>query len=110
MEAVFKQRAIILSTSPYDFIAEDRRTMSGVSVEYILTDNLVPRAEGAMKGIKTGKDSLPLDKQSKFVSVPAMYELTFALRAGQKGKMQLKLADADFIAEVTLVVGQPGAV
>ena len=107
MEAVFKQKAIVLAVNPYNFITDDKREMSGVSMEYLLTDNLNPRIDGSMKGIKTGKESLPLDKQNKFGPVPALYELSFAMRTGQKGKMQLKAVDADFIAEVTLVIGPP---
>ena len=106
MEAIFKQSAIVLSISPYNFISDDKREVSGISMEYLPTDNLAPRTDGAMKGIKTGKETLPLDTQHKFGPVPALYELSFAMQAGQKGRMQLKVVDIDFIAEVILEIDQ----
>ena len=108
MEAVFKQRAIVLAVNPYNFIADDKREMSGVSMEYLLTDDLSPRSDGRMKGILTGKESLPPEKESKFNHVPGLYELAFAMRTGQGRKMQLKLVDAEFISTVTLELNAQG--
>ena len=102
MDAVFKQRALVTAINPYNFMTDDKREMSGVSLEFLLTDNLTQCSEGTSKGIKFVKDSLPYDKQYQFGPVPAMYQLSFAMRPGRGGKPQLKVVDAELVSEVIL--------
>ena len=102
MDAVIKQKALVLAVNAYNFKSEDGKDMSGVAMEYLLTDDLSPRSDGNAKGIKTGKDSLPLEKESKFNLVPGMYNLCFEMRSGANRKMQLKAVDAEFISMVKL--------
>jgi hypothetical protein len=99
---VFKNKALVTSSSPYNFMTEDKREMAGVSIEFLMTENLLPISDGEAKGIKIMKDSLPYDKKSRFESVPGLYELSFKMVPARGGKPQLRVVDAGFIDAVTL--------
>ncbi len=102
MGPVFKQVALVTAASPYNFTTEDKREMSGVTVEYLLTDNLAPVADGEAKGIKFSKDSLPYVERHNIYSVPGMYEISFAMQPSRGGKPQLKITSVKFVSEVSL--------
>jgi len=102
MSPVFKQTALVTAVSPYNFTSDDRREMTGVTVEYLLTEDLSPVEDGEKKGTSFNKDSVPYEKKGNFKSVPGLYELQFTMQATRGGKPQLKIFDAIFVSAVKL--------
>jgi hypothetical protein len=107
---VFKNKALVTAVNPYDFDNDQKERVSGVTMEFLMTDNLHPCGEGEAKGIKIIKDSVMYDKKDRFTFVPGMYELSFKMMpANKSGKPQLKVVDAMFIGDVELVVNEAAA-
>jgi hypothetical protein len=44
--AVFKNKALVTSMNPYSFTTEDKREMTGVTIEFLMTETLEPCKEG----------------------------------------------------------------
>jgi hypothetical protein len=102
---VFKNKALVTAISPYNFTADDKREMSGVSMEFLMTENLSSCCDeqGEGKGYKIIKDSVAYDMKDNFTSVPGMYELSFKMVPAKNNKPQLRVVEASFIGEVQLV-------
>jgi hypothetical protein len=102
--AVFKNKALVTSMNPYSFTTEDKREMTGVTIEFLMTETLEPCKEGETKGLKCIKDSVDYEKRHDFDAVPGMYDLSFKMMPARNGKPQLKVVDVRFIGEVELTV------
>jgi hypothetical protein len=63
---VFKNKALVTAVNPYDFDNDQKERVSGVTMEFLMTDNLHPCGEGEAKGIKIIKDSVMYDKKRPF--------------------------------------------
>jgi hypothetical protein len=105
---LFRNKALVTAVNPYNFTTEDKREMSGVSMEFLMTESLAPVSDGETKGIKVIKDSLEYGMKNVFVAVPGMYELSFKMMPAKSGKPQLKVVGAEFIGGVALEVKTDG--
>jgi hypothetical protein len=104
MGAAFKQEAIVTYVRSYNFPDEKtKREVSGVSIEYLITDNLNPVAEGEAKGVRISSDILPYEKRDNIGAVPGKYEISFTMQPSKSGKPQLRIADVKFISVLELV-------
>ena len=103
---VFKNNALVTAINPYNFRTEDNREMSGVSMEFLMTENLHPCSDGDAKGLKIMKDSLEYGMKDKFLAVPGMYELSFKMVPAKNNKPQLRVVGASFVGGVELVVNK----
>jgi hypothetical protein len=99
---VFKNNALVTAINPYNFTTEDRREMSGVTMEFLMTENLHPYSDGEAKGLKIMKDSVEYGMKDDFISVPGMYELSFKMVPAKNNKPQLRVVGASFIGCVEL--------
>jgi hypothetical protein len=102
MSPVFKQTALVTAVSPYSFKSDEGRMMEGVTVEYLLTEDLAPVVDGDKKGTSFNKDSVGYEKRDNFMAVPGLYELQFTMQATRGGKPQLKVFDVSFVSAVKL--------
>jgi hypothetical protein len=104
-----KQTCLVLSASTYEMTDEKTgKQSSGLTVFYLPTDNLAPQADELAKsrgqmghGIQPSKVTLPIEKKTKIVNAPALYELTFQMVTRQL-KTQVQPVDIDYIAEAEL--------
>lgn len=95
---------IITYAKPWGMI--DERTgqqRQGVSIEYLACGDLAPVTnDDGSKGVRHCKESIPFDLQCKIIHVPGVYNLTWGMKPGNKGKMEVKLADIDYVGEVSI--------
>jgi hypothetical protein len=103
---VFKNNALVTAVSWYDFTNDRKEAVSGMSLEFIMTEILNPIVgeDGRTKGYNSMKDSMEYGMKDNFVSVPGMYELSFKMIPTKNNKPQLKVVGAKFIGEVVLSV------
>lgn len=97
------EQCIVLYVQPYS-VADEKtgKINEGVSVHYLAAADLIPQMRGESKGIKPAKDSLPMDKKDKILQVPALYDITFDMRPGSNGKLEMRLMDADFVSIISV--------
>lgn len=106
MFGALRSNCIILFAQPYS-IADERTGVinSGITVQYLLTDNLSPHSEDNSKlGYKSTKASISQELFGCLVSVPGIYECGFGLKTNGNGKPELKLEAIKFINELELAV------
>jgi hypothetical protein len=104
-----KQTCLVLSASTYSI--KDEKTgevNSGLTVFYLPTDNLSPVIDEAAAdrgqishGMQPSKVSMPIGNQTKIISAPALYEMTFKMVTRQL-KMQIQPVDLKYIGKVGL--------
>jgi len=110
----FKQTYLLLSAQTYNMTDEDTGALiEGVSLWYLPSDNLDAVEDeayaargGISRGIKVAKVSLPLDKRTKIVSVPGLYEFTLEMTSVAQ-RLQVRAKDIDFIGTAKLVHEKP---
>ncbi len=93
----FKSNVIILYSRPFEM--EDERTRQinrGVSVQYLMTDKLLPQHTDQDKGLKVNKGSIDFLKQANLIKVPGIYEASFGMKTNGNGKPELVITDIDF--------------
>ena len=93
----FKSNVIILYSRPFEM--QDEKTgifNRGVSVQYLMTDKLLPQHTDQEKGIKPNKGSLDFLKQANLIQVPGVYEASFGMKTNGNGKPELVILDVDF--------------
>jgi hypothetical protein len=95
-----KQNILVVFARGYRIENADKSINEGVTINYLLTDNLSPVGDKVEKGIRFSKGSLPIDKAKSVNKVPGLYEADFTVRTDAKGSVTLKLADIDFISEI----------
>ncbi|KOA74566.1 hypothetical protein ADU78_10385 [Clostridium botulinum] len=89
---------LVLSLKPYDFTNKEGQRILGVKVAYI---NKKPNkdAKGFTPFIVNVSDE---ELFSKFIEVPAIYEMDFEQVTGKNNKPEIVLTDVDFIAPVDI--------
>lgn len=97
-----KQNILVVFARGYRIENADKSINEGVTINYLLTDNLSPVGDKVERGIRFSKGSLPIDKAKSVNKVPGLYEADFTVRTDAKGSVTLKLADIEFISEVAL--------
>ena len=97
-----KENILVIFARGYRMENDDKSINEGVSINYLLTDDLSPIGDKVERGIRFSKGSLPLDKAKSINKVPGLYEATFDMKADAKGAVKLKLIDIDFVSEIVL--------
>lgn len=93
----FKTNVIILYSRPFEM--QDEKTgifNRGVSIQYIMTDKLLPIETDQEKGLKVNKGSIDFLKQAQLLKVPGVYEASFGMKTNGNGKPELVVTDIDF--------------
>lgn len=92
-----KSNVILLYSRPFEI--QDERTgifNRGVSIQYIMKDNLLPESTDQDKGLKVNKGSIDFLKQATLLHVPGVYEATFGMKTNGNGKPELVILDLDY--------------
>lgn len=92
-----KSNIIVLYSRPFEM--EDEKTKKinrGVSIQYIMTDKMLPQETEDDKGLKVNKGSIDFLKQGNLIKVPGMYEATFTMKTNGNGKPELAVEDLEF--------------
>ena len=97
-----KQNILVVFARGYRMENADKSINEGVTINYLLTDNLSPVGDKVERGIRFSKGSLPIDKAKSINKVPGLYEADFTVRTDAKGSVTLKLVGIDFISEIVL--------
>lgn len=101
-----KVKAIVLSARKYSVKNDDESVNTGISIQFYPDDNLYPYVEGDFKGQKVLDDSIPMEFDAELKNAPAMYELTFSMKAqkNQRGqsKGQLKVTGLKYLYDCEL--------
>ena len=93
-----KSTVIVLSAKPWDMVDDvTKATRSGVSLHYVMTDNLKPKvdSESGELGYSVMKESISVDAAKSLVDVP-VYDGDFILKA-RSGKSVLSVSSLNFI-------------
>lgn len=97
-----KQNVIVLSARGWALTDEKTgQERSGVSIHYIMTDNLEPfKVENTgEEGYQPVKQSISLDEAKHLENVPGVYEADFQMRASA-GKTVLALSTLKYLCDV----------
>lgn len=97
-----KQKIIVLAAKGWSLVDEKTKEQrEGVSLHYLLTDNLKPFADSASgtEGYIPVKQSITIEKAKSLNNVPGIYEGEFELRSSA-GKTILALSDLKFIKSI----------
>ena len=95
-----KQNILVVFARGYRMENDDKSINEGVSINYLLTDDLTPVGDKVERGIRFSKGSLPLEKAKSINKVPGLYEATFTVKADAKGSVSLKLAEIEYLSEI----------
>ena len=97
-----KQGIIVLGAKAWSLTDEKtQQEREGVSLHYLLTDNLEPCVDSAsgLEGYQPVKQSISVDTAKKLDKVPGVYEGDFGLRSSG-GKSILTLMDLSYVGPV----------
>lgn len=83
---------IVLCVNPYSFNDEKTNELrEGVSVKYLLTDNLSPTEEmDGSRGYKVAKSSFGMEVMKAIKEVPAVYSVEFSNKLDSQGRITQK--------------------
>lgn len=100
---MMKQNIVLVFAKGYR-MENDAKTgyNEGVSLSYLLTDDLSPVANNDERGIRFSKSSITLDKGKNITKVPGLYEASFDIKADAQGKIQLKLTDVKYLSDIKM--------
>lgn len=99
-----KQNIILLFAKPYRMEKDDKTGFNeGISIQYLLTDELSPVNGESERGMRFSKSSIPLLQGKSISKVPALYEGSFDLKSDAQGKILLKLTDVKYLSEINMV-------
>lgn len=90
---------IMLYAKPYS-ITEGNITNAGITVQYIISDNLDPRRNDTEHGIRVTKGSLKMSEDATIEKCPGLYKGTFTMNTGADGKASLKLQKVKYISDL----------
>lgn len=91
---------IILAAEDFTISNEGKKDTTGVSVQYIATDNLTPCAEENFRGYRVIKEWLPMELNAKIKQCPAVYSAKISMKVNTKMIPTLKLVDVDYLCEI----------
>lgn len=101
---MLNQKCILVSAMKLDFKDGDGKEIKGLSVKFVMSDNLLPTEKNKdFRGYRVAKSFLDIDKVLKVQSVPAIYEMSFDMDVDSSGKQVLKLQDLNFVSEFEVV-------
>lgn len=89
-------KGVLVHAKPYSFQEDNGLLRQGVSIQYLLTENLEPYDEGSEKGYKICKESLNLSEWDNINAVPAVYDFEFKLVPGANNKPVLRVQTVKF--------------
>lgn len=93
----FKSNVIVLYSRPFEIDDEKTGKVNrGVSVQYLMTDKMLPMETEDDKGLKVNKGSIDFLKQGNLLKVPGLYEASFTMKTNSNGKPELAIADLEF--------------
>jgi len=95
-----EQKVILIYGKPYNF--PDKETgeiKEGLTLQYILTDNLKANKDDITYGYMPVKVSMPLKQQENIVSIPGLYNMEFTMAATSKGAV-LKPTNLKYIKDL----------
>lgn len=95
-----KMKIILLYARGYS-ITENGKTNEGITVQYLINDNLDPVRTTDERGFRVTKGSMPTSEWPSISDCPALYEGTFKMSTGSDGKAQLKLITCSFISHLS---------
>lgn len=102
-----KAPVVLLYARPWEMADEvTKETRSGVSIQYIMTDTLVPAASDESMGYPVTKESITVECSGGLKEVPGIYDAELELKA-QGGKNVLHVCGLEFIS--VLQSAQPPA-
>ncbi len=99
MQMELKMKIILLYARGYS-ISENGKTNEGITVQYLINDNLDPTFTQDDRGFRATKGSLPLSEWPNISDCPALYDGVFGMKTGSDGKAQLKLKTCQFISHL----------
>lgn len=91
-------KILLLHARPWELTDEEtRQKRSGVSIQYVMTDNLTPNvnADTGELGYSVTKESISVEAAKALVDVPGIYDAEFMLR-GKAGKNVLVVSSLTF--------------
>lgn len=93
-----KLKALVTFAKPY-LVAEGGTTNEGITINYLLTDNLTAceNPKDGSQGYKFSKSSLPVDRQHKLTAIPGFYEMDCEMSVGSTGTPVLKPFDLNLL-------------
>lgn len=98
---MIKQNCLILSANSYSISDDNGKSNNGVTVQYILNENITPYAESEkVRGYKVAKASLPVASDADLIKIPGVYECEFTLKPNAMGKPELKLISVKHKPEI----------
>lgn len=92
-------KVILLYARPYS-ISENGKTNEGITIQYLISDNLNPVSTTDEFGFRVTKGSIPLDQFKNIDKTPGLYDGSFTMKTGADGKAALKLNELKFIKEI----------
>lgn len=93
-----KAPIVMLYARPWEMTDEvTKETRSGVSIQYMMTDTLIPALSDTDKGYAVTKESITVECAETMHEVPGIYEGEFELKA-QGGKNVLHVCGLKFIS------------
>lgn len=89
---------VLLYARPWEMTDEvTKETRSGVSIQYMMTDTLIPAASDENMGYPVTKESITVECAEGLKEVPGIYEAELELKA-QGGKNVLHVCGLEFIS------------
>ena len=97
-------KVLVLSASRYSIENPDKSRTEGVSVHYLMQNNVEATADA--RGIAPVKGTMPLSEWPKLVTVPGLYDVSFEMASKKDSKGQLiptlKPVAAKFVQAVAI--------
>lgn len=90
---------IMLYAKPYS-IQEGNNINSGITCQYIISDNLEPKLKDTEHGIRVTKGSLKMSEDATIIKCPGLYTGNFTMNTGADGKAALKLQSVRYISDI----------
>lgn len=100
-----KQKIILLFANYYKMVDERTGVVTeGITSNYYFNTELKPvgNDNGAV-GTRPAKGGIPLGLLGKITVAPAIYEATFDMSIGSDGKPVLKIADLEYVEDISIV-------
>lgn len=96
------KKAIILFSNKYSMMNDNGQVNSGVSIGYILSDNLEPvNTSDTQKGYKPCKISLPLDQEKNLMAVPGIYDMDLNIVVDKDGHPVIRPVAVHFVDKLS---------
>ena len=92
---MISERIFVFYANEYSFSNEDGSNVSGCSIHYLNSKDLLPfdDKEGKSKGFRFTKGTMPIGTLKKLPYVPGFYDGDFEPSTDSKGNLTLKLVN-----------------